>query len=65
MVDTNPYEKYFNRQIKVFFDDGNEVRFKLGTLTAYNESFLFLNTQEKEEAIAISRIVRIEVEEDK
>ena len=59
VVKTNPFEKYINKSVKVFFDDGKDVRYKPGTFSGYNDQFIFINN----EGIAISKVVRIEFSE--
>lgn len=52
-------DQLLNKQIKVIFDDGEHVTFKIGILTKIDSSFIFLNSNS--DAIALSRIIRCEV----
>ena len=62
----NPFEKYIGKNVKAFFDDGEAVRYKPGTFTGYNEQFIFISINDTEsEAIAISKIIRIEFLEER
>lgn len=54
------FEKYLNKRIKIFFDDGKGVFFKEGSFISHDNEFIFIKTN-TEEAIPKARVVRIEV----
>ena len=54
------FEQFINKRVKIIFDDGEKINRKEGTLTGFNDSFLFFDTTENKEAILITKIVRIE-----
>lgn len=60
----NPFLKFVGKQVKVFFDDGSSVRYKPAILEDFNSEFLFLKVGNESEAIAVSKIIRIEFEGD-
>ncbi|MHA1664290.1 MAG: hypothetical protein ACTSVW_00440 [Candidatus Njordarchaeales archaeon] len=56
------WEKYLNKKVSVFYDDGKQVSKKIGKLTFIGNSFLFLKVSKNEIIIPIDRIIRIELE---
>lgn len=49
-------------KIKIVYDDANRIVTKEGSFESKDESFIYILTDRKE-AIAISRIIRLEVQE--
>jgi len=63
-MERNYFEQFICKKVKIIFDDGSQITRKEGVLTGYNESFIFLSVNDKSEAIAIPKIVRIEFLEE-
>lgn len=45
---------------KIFFDDGQSIKQKIGIIEKHDESFVYIRTERKLEAIPISNIKRME-----
>lgn len=49
------------KKVKIFFDDGNKVSYKEGTLKNINSDYVeFVNVHDETELINYDRVVRIE-----
>jgi len=55
------WEKYLNKKVTVFYDDGKQVSKKIGILTFIGDNFLFLKVSDQEIILPVERIVRIEL----
>ena len=48
------------KKVKLFFDDGEKVRYKEGIILEFNEIYITINTIDGIERIATSRFIRVE-----
>ena len=55
------WNNYINKKVKTVYDDGNRITTKKGILKNVGKSFLILKTEEGDEAISTSRIIRMEL----
>ncbi|MEM5810102.1 MAG: hypothetical protein QW156_04420 [Candidatus Aenigmatarchaeota archaeon] len=55
------WERYLNKTVAVYYDDGKAVSKKIGKLTHIDNDFLFLKTSDEEIAIPVDRVIRIEL----
>lgn len=62
MAEKNNFQTFLNKKVKLFFDDGQEVRFKIGIVKEINEFYIALETPEGLQQIATSRFVRAEIQ---
>ncbi|MHA1853761.1 MAG: hypothetical protein ACTSUF_09695 [Candidatus Heimdallarchaeaceae archaeon] len=59
------WKEHIGKKLKVIFDDGQQVSFKIGILTGFNETHLFLRNEKRQtEGINIERVIRFEVLDD-
>lgn len=55
------WKEYLNKFVKVIYDDGGRHPSKKeGIITGYTDTHLILNIGDKKEAILLSRILRVE-----
>jgi hypothetical protein len=63
-MDGDGWDKYLNNFVTVFYDDNASVSRKYGKLLSISDSFVLLKTENNSEiAIAVSRVIRIEMGE--
>lgn len=58
-------EEYLGKLVKVAYNDDSSVSIKLGILKKYDDKFLYLEIKGEVIFIPISRIVRVEVKDDR
>jgi len=56
----NGWAKFLNSKVKVIYDDGSHVTIKFGTLIDADSDFLFLRTDEGQQSINKTKIIRVE-----
>ena len=56
----NGWEKFLNHRIKLVFDDGSKITIKFGVLISALDDFIFILTDEGQEAVNKNKIIRIE-----
>ena len=49
------------KKVKLVFDDRDKVSVAYGIITGYSDNFIFLNSNESDQAISKNKIIRIEV----
>lgn len=55
-------KEFLEKNIKIVYDDNNRIVSKIGKLIDYDNNFVFiLNINNIMEAIAVSKIIRMEV----
>jgi len=61
------WKQFLNKRVKIVFEDIGKASMRHGIFTGYNSEFIFLDSDEmhSQEAIAISKVVRVELEDNK
>ena len=58
----NGLARFLDKKVKVIYDDGAHITLKIGILIDSDNDFLFLDTEEGEEAISKTKIIRMELQ---